>query len=188
MILSYCKKAVVLLFPLVAYAGPVPTWQIVPNESTLVFTGIQNNAPVSGKFTHFTGDIKFDPTALANSSVKIVVDIDSITASYKDLVDTLKTKDWFDVKSFPQAVFVSKQFQMTGGNTYQVTGTLTVRDKTQPLTLNFQVTESSNNKAKVTGSTTIKRTAFGVGQGEWSGTNEVKDDVKVNFSLSVIKK
>ena len=38
------------------------------------------------------------------------------------------------------------------------------------------------------GSTTIKRTAFSVGQGEWSDTNAVKDDVQINFTVSAIRK
>lgn len=175
------------LLPIIAHAA-IPVWQIIPNASSLTFTGTQNGAPVSGKFTQFSGDIKFDTNALTQSSVTIIVETGSISASYKDLVDTLKTADWFNVKLFPQAIFKASQFKKINDKTYEAKGDLTIRDKTLPITITFNVVEMSDTKAKVTGSTMVKRNAFGVGQGEWSSTDEVKDDVKINFTLSVVKK
>lgn len=176
-----------LLSPLVAFAD-VPSWKIIPNESTLTFTATQNGAPVTGKFTHFSGDINFDPAQLDKSNVKIIVDVGSISDAYNQLSDTLKSAEWFNTKLFPQAVFQTTGFTKTGDKTYQAKGTLTIRDKTQPIVLNFSQQEYSQTKAKMTGNTTIKRTAFGVGQGEWSDTKAVKDDVQVNFTVSAIRK
>lgn len=176
-----------LVCPLLAQAE-APVWQIIPAESTLTFTATQNGAPVTGKFTQFSGDIKFDFDKLNESSVNIIVETGFVTASYKDLVDTLKTSDWFNVKLFPQAIFKANQFKKTGDKAYQANGSLTIRDKTVPVTINFNVSSTSDTKVKVSGSTTVKRTAFGVGQGEWSSTDEIKDDVKIEFTLSVVKK
>ena len=174
------------LFPLLAHAA-IPAWQIIPNASSLTFTATQNDAPVSGKFKQFSGNILFDTNALNQSSVTITVETGSVSASYKDLVDTLKTPDWFNVKLFPQAIFKANQFKKTGDKTYEAKGDLTIRNKTLPITITFNVVEMTDTKAKVMGSTLIKRNAFGVGQGEWSSTDEVKDDVKINFTLSVVK-
>jgi len=183
------KKAIIvfLLSPLVAFAD-ISSWKITPNESTLTFTATQNGAPVTGTFTNFSGDINFDPAQLDKSNVKIVVNVGAISDSYNELSDTLKSPEWFNTKSFPEAVFQSTGFTKTGDKTYQAKGTLTIRDKTQPIVLNFTQEEYSATKAKMTGSTTIKRTAFGVGQGEWSDTNAVKDDVQINFTVSAVKK
>ncbi len=183
------KKAIIifLLSPLVAFAD-VPAWKIIPNESILTFTATQNGAPVTGTFTHFSGDIHFDPAQLDKSNVKIIVNVVSISSSYNELSDTLKSSEWFNTNLFPQAVFQSSGFTKTGDKTYQAKGTLTIRDKTQPIVLNFTQEEYSPTKAKMTGNTTIKRTAFGVGQGEWSDTKAVKDDVQVNFTVSATKK
>jgi polyisoprenoid-binding protein YceI len=55
--------------------------------------------------------------------------------------------------------------------------------------VNFAEEEtSSNDKVKVKGSLIIKRTVFGVGQGEWASTKEVKDDVVVDFVVTAVKK
>jgi polyisoprenoid-binding protein YceI len=166
----------------------VPTWQIVPNESSLTFTATQNGAPVTGKFKNFTGAIKFDPDQLSASSVKIVVDMNSITDPYNQLSDTLKTPDWFDSKRFPQAVFESNEFVKTGDKTYQIKGILTIRDKKLPVTPTFTLEEFTQTEARMKGSTIIKRTAFGVGQGEWADTKTVKDDVQIDFTITVVKK
>ena len=187
---SYLEKCLVILFFFltpVAMAA-VPAWQIVPSESTLTFTGTQNGAPVTGEFKRFTGEINFDPQQLQASNIKIIVDIGSIADAYNQLADTLKTADWFNEKGFPQAVFQAHEFTKTGNKTYQAKGTLTIRDKTLPVTLNFTQEEYTTTKARVKGSTTLKRTAFGVGQGDWADTNAVKDDVRVDFVLTAVKK
>ena len=173
--------------PLVVLATP-PQWQIVPAESQLIFTATQNGAPVTGQFKIFSGDIFVDPGDLSVGSIDIVVDINSISASYADLKDTLITADWFNAKMFPKAEFKATQFKQTGKNAYQATGSLTIRDKSAPVTLTFSAEEPTADKRVVIGSTIIKRSTFGVGQGEWAGTDEIKDEVTVNFKVVAVKK
>jgi polyisoprenoid-binding protein YceI len=165
-----------------------PAWNIVPKDSKLTFTAIQNDAPVSGEFKTFSGDIHFDPAELATSKVNMIVDVGSVTTSYADIATTLKTPDWFDTKLFPQAVFKADKFIKTRDKTYQASGTLTVRDKTQPVTLTFVLEDYSKTNARVTGTTVLKRTLFGVGKGDWAKTNEIKDDVQIKFTLVAVKK
>lgn len=181
-------KSVLLFFILMqtVYALP-PAWKIIPDKSSLEFTAVQNNAPVSGKFTKFTGEIHFALDQLKDSSVKIVVDMSSLQTSYTDLTATLIMSEWFNIKVFPQAVFEAKKFTKVGANRYKAEGKLTIRNVTLPVTLFFSTEQSSPNDAKVTGSTTIKRTAFGVGQGEWSSVKEIQDEVKINFVVNAVK-
>lgn len=176
-----------LNFSLTAYAATPTHWQIIPNESSLTFTATQNDAPITGSFKKFSGDIFFDPDHLAESKATILVDTHSIASANNDVVTTLVTPDWLNVKIFPQATFTSTKFVKTGDKTYQAQGTLKIRDKSMPVTLNFTQVEQNADHAKVTGSTSINRTPFGVGQGEWSSVKEVKDKVDVNFTLSVVK-
>jgi len=181
-----CSLAPLLFCAAFADTQP-PVWKIVPERSKLTFIATQNGAPVKGEFKKFTGEIHFDLNQLKDSSVKIVVDMGSLSSSYEDLTTTLKTPDWFDMKMFPQAIFTAAQFVKTGDNQYDANGTLTIRDKSQPVTLHFTATQSSASNAMVSGYTTVKRTVFGVGQGEWSSVNEIKDDVRVDFVVSAVK-
>lgn len=165
-----------------------PQWELIPAESQLNFTATQNNAPVSGEFKRFTADLKVDVNDLKNSSIDIVIDINSLNASYGEVKTTLLTADWFNVKIFPKAEFKSAEFTKTGENAYSAKGNLTIRDKTVPVILNFTSSFPNENKGIVEGSTVIKRSAFGVGQGQWTSTEEIKDDVTVKFKVSATKK
>lgn len=176
-----------LLIPMLSMAA-VSAWQILPDKSSLTFTATQNDAPVTGEFKKFTGDINFDLNQLNASNIKIIVDINSISDPYNELSDTLEGADWFNVKLYPQAVFQSTSIVNTGNNAYQAKGTLTIRDKKLPATLNFVVEENKANEGRIKGSTTIQRTSFGVGQGQWTDTKTVKDEVTINFVVTAIKK
>lgn len=170
-----------------AYAT-LPIWQIVPDKSSLTFTATQNDAPVTGEFKTFSGEIHFDPKQLESSYLKIIVDMNSVTTSYKDVEDTLKTSDWFNIKLFPQAIFTAKKFTAVENNRYKANGALTIRDKTLPIELDFTLDEYSAEKAQAKGTATLQRTAFGVGQGEWASTEDVKDKVDINFIITAMKK
>lgn len=175
-----------LIFANTSFAA-AQAWKIMPENSKIEFTAIQNGAQVLGKFTKFKGTINFDSAQLSESKVTIIVDMNSLSTSYGDLTDTLKSADWFNLKIFPEAVFNAGKFTKTGDNQYEAAGTLVIRDKSEPVTLVFTMEQPTADTAVVKGSTTLKRTAFGVGQGEWSSVNEVKDDVKVIFTVTASK-
>lgn len=177
--------SILVLMPLVTFAAS--NWQTVPEKSSIRFTATQNNAPVQGSFKKFKADIQFDLNQLSTSHVTIIVDINSLADPYNQLSDTLLGKDWFDAKDYPQAKFDSTSFKKTGDKTYEADGQLTMRDKTLPVVLTFSVINDSPTDGHIQGSTTIKRTAFGIGQGEWADTNAIKDDVKIDFDVTATK-
>jgi polyisoprenoid-binding protein YceI len=164
----------------------LPTWKIESSTSALTFTATQNNAPVKGKFTNFSGNIVFDPNNLSQSNVNISIDMDSVSMPFSQIADTLKTTDWFNATLFPHAVFTSDKINKSNDG-FQAVGKLTIRDKSQPATINFQLQENSPNKIIAVGNTIFKRTQFGVGQGEWASTDDIKDEVKIDFTLHLNK-
>ena len=186
---QYAVKVVnwlVLLSPISIQAA-LPHWEIDAQQSSIIFTAVLNNAPVKGQFKAFQGDILFDPNQLEQSHIEITVDMGSVFTSYNQIANTLKNNDWFDVKDFPKAIFKADKINKQGNNDYVANGSLTIKNKTMPIDVKFTVDNISQDKLKATGTTTIKRTAFDVGQGEWADIKEVKDDVKVNFKLELKK-
>ncbi|EHL29048.1 YceI family protein [Legionella drancourtii] len=166
----------------------LPQWTIVPSESSITFIGTQNNAPVTGAFKSFSGTIFADPIKYQDSRVDIVVQMNSLSVTYAELATILITPEWFNVKAFPKAEFKSSKFTKVNDKTYDAVGMLTIKNKSIPTTLTFTATESPKNHIVVEGHTTIKRTAFGVGEGEWSTTDVVKDDVTINFKIAAMRK
>jgi len=171
-----------LLFTLNSQAS-VSEWKINPEQSSIIFTATQNNAPVSGELTQFSGKIFADANNLKESSIHIIIDMSSIKTAYGELTKTLLSPDWFNVNTFPKAEFTANKFEKIEGDTYKADGMLIIRDKTAPISLSFTAKISPDNKAIVEGTTTFKRSTFGVGQGEWASVEEIKDEVKVNFKI-----
>lgn len=172
-----------LIIPMLSFSENLTKWNIIQNQSTIAFKAMQNNAPISGQFVAFTGNIYFDPAKLNSSTAEISVDMNSVMTSYDEIAKNLKTDDWFNVSVFPKAIFKSNQFTKVDKNTYQVTGVLTIKDKTIPLTISFILEEYTQDKAHVKGSFFVKRTQFNIGQGDWSNTDNIKDDVQVDFNI-----
>jgi polyisoprenoid-binding protein YceI len=176
---------IVILIPTFANAD-ITAWQIVPGESSITFTASQNNAPVMGEFKNFKGTINFDPNQLDKSSVRIIIDTNSVYTSDPDISSNLITADWLSVKIFPQAIFTANKFIKTGNNAYQANGTLTIRDKTLPVTVLFILDQYTPTNAHAKGMVILKRNDFGVGQGDWSSADVVKNEVQVNFKIAAV--
>lgn len=176
-----------LFVPRVAMAE-IPAYALVPEKSSLTFTAIQNGAPVEGEFKRLTADIRFDPAQLEQSSVAVEVDLASVAAAYENVASELQKGEWFDVAHFPKAVVrTTKITQVTPtageANLYYADATLTLRDKTLPVVINFSLPRYTPEEAIAEGRVTLLRTAFGVGQGEWKNTDAVKDEVMVRFRV-----
>jgi polyisoprenoid-binding protein YceI len=120
---------------------------------------------------------------LEKSHAKIEVDLNSVISSYEEVSSTLKGDEWFSVKIFPKSIFESQKFTKIDERNYKCDGILTIRDKKQSVSLNFSLEEYTPKIAKVKGYTMIKRKDFGVGAGQWSATDVVKDEVKVEFAI-----
>ena len=112
------------------------------------------------------------------------VKIETASASTRsdDRDETLKSDDFFAVKQYPTAHYVTNHFTATGGNKFSATGKLTIRNVTRDVPLEFTF-ESKNGSAWLKGGAQLKRLDFGVGQGDWKDTEQVGNDVKVNFVL-----
>ena len=73
-----------------------------------------------------------------------------------------------------------------GGNKYNVTGKLTIKGKTETLTVPVTVTQAGATQT-FDGVLPIRRSAFNVGTGEWKDTSIVADDVQIKFHIVAAK-
>lgn len=150
---------------------------------------------VTGSFSTFagsmesTGDDKFE-----NAQVEFSLDVESISTNQEQRDAHLRGEEFFDAAKFPQIKFVSTSFVSTGGNEYKVTGNLTVKDVTKPVTLEAEYGGSAvdfygNHKAgfEVTGK--INRKEFGLTWGAVTeaGSIVLGDDVKLIINVQFAK-
>lgn len=174
-------------FTMQSFANKSVSWKIIPEESSITFTGKQNNTPISGEFKHFRGQFSIDDKHLENSKGRLIIDTNSLATGYQDIEDALKASDWLNVKLFPEAIFDSLSFKRLGKDTYQVQGNIKIRKITLPLTIHFTLQELTKNKLRARGQTQIKRSIFEIGQGEWKDTNDIKDTIEIHFIITGIK-
>jgi len=88
-----------------------------------------------GRFKNFTGAIIYDPKNPAASQVEFTVQANSIDSRNTDRDGALRSKEFFNVAQYPTLGFKSRQVAKKGADTLLVTGDLTMRGVTKPITI-----------------------------------------------------
>ncbi len=155
---------------------------LVPAQSRVIFVSRQMGVDVPGKFGSFTAQIAFDPAAPQTGHAQISIATASADAGGVEANGMLQDKDWFDVREYPQASFVSNGLVALGGGRYRASGNLTLKGKTRPLLVPFSATQTAAGLV-LEGDLPISRAAYGIGAGEWADPSVVADEVRVHFHL-----
>lgn len=176
---SALALSLALLFAVSAEAAPV-----IREKSSVAFVSRQMGVSVAGRFERFDAEIDFDPKDAKKSRASITIHLDSIEAGSEEASLEIKRKPWFDVKNHPTADFVSASLAYLGPSRYRVSGNMTIKGRTRPATSDFVVkTRSGVNVFE--GKFLLKRLDFAIGEGAWSDTGTVADEVEVSYVLSV---
>jgi len=157
--------------------------QMATDKSSLIFVSKQMNVPTEGRFKVFKAKVSFDPAAAAKASIDFEIDPASIDLGNKEANDEAVGKDWFHVKAFPTARFVSTSVKSLGNNRFEITGKMTVKGKTRDLVAPTTFRQEGN-QGIFEGSLTLKRADYGIGEGMWSTFETVANDVLVKFKLA----
>ena len=82
-----------------------------------------------------SGKLSFDKDNPEKSSVHVTLPVKTIDTHVKALTDEFLGKEYFDVKTYPEATFQSTRVESKGGKKYDVEGNLTIKDITKPVVL-----------------------------------------------------
>lgn len=164
-------------------------WVTDPAQSELTFTATDGGKPFTGKFASFDAKIEYDATALDAASVDITIPLAGLDAGSAERNDELQEDDWFNPKAFPTAHYVAKGFTHAESDPPSLiaNGTLTIRDISQPVKLQFRLEPSGENLI-ATGTATLDRSAFKLGLEEYPAGGSIGTDVLVRFKLVANKK
>jgi polyisoprenoid-binding protein YceI len=156
---------------------------VVADQSEIAFTMKQMGVNFDGRFRKWKADITFRPAALAQSKAEIDVDLASVDLSSADSENEAKGKLWFDTARFPVAHFSATSFQEAGPNRYTVAGKLSLKGVSRDYAIPITVRTDAAGNRTAEGSFAVKRLAHKVGEGEWSDTGTVADDVAVKVRI-----
>lgn len=125
----------VVLSALPAFAQ---SWQIDTAHSRASFSvkhlGISD---IRGDFGGVTGTVQFDGKDVTKAKIDTTIAVDSITTRVAPRDTHLKTADFFDMEKHPTMKFVSTSITPASGGKYKLTGNLTLRGVTKPVTLDL---------------------------------------------------
>jgi polyisoprenoid-binding protein YceI len=139
-----------------------------------------------GYFDKWDAEVQLDPVKIENSSFKIAIEAASINTRVAMRDNHLRSKDFFDVATYPQITLVSKKITKTGDRTYAVTGDLTLRGVTKQLDVEVTQVFYENNRGRFRASFRINRKAFGISYD--SNMNPIEDVVQVQVDINVLDK
>jgi polyisoprenoid-binding protein YceI len=149
---------------------------------------------VRGGFNEFTGTLNIDGDEPAKSSATVTIQVHSIDTRNADRDGHLRSNDFLAMDEFPQITFDSTEIAQTGDTSFEVTGDLTVRGVTRPVTIPLEFEGAAkdpfgNERIGFEGSTTISRKDFGI---TWNAALEtggvlVSDKVTLEFEISAVK-
>jgi polyisoprenoid-binding protein YceI len=140
-----------------------------------------------GYFTSTSGTLTLDNDA-KTGAVDASIDAASVSTGFAKRDEHLRSKDFFNVESFPKITFKSDKFTWDSKPT-DVAGMLTLHGVTKPVTLNVVPTKCDMrmDKAFICGAvvtTSIKRSDFDMK----TYVPYISDEVKIQIEVEAAKK
>ncbi|MET8331579.1 YceI family protein [Streptomyces sp. NPDC005181] len=149
---------------------------------------------VRGAFNEFEGSAYINGDNPADSTATVTIKAASIDTRNAQRDEHLRSNDFLAMDQHPEITFVSTAVRQNGENTFDLTGDLTIRGVTKPVTVPFTYEGAAtdpfgNVRVGFEGSVTINRKDYGV---TWNATLEtggvlVSDKIVLEFEVSAIK-
>ncbi|MGJ1268597.1 YceI family protein [Sphingobacterium spiritivorum] len=149
---------------------------------------------VKGLFQDFEIQLEGNGEDLTSATINAAIKTDSINTKNEQRDQHLKSGDFFDAANYPEIKFVSTSIVKKSEDEFAVTGDLTIKDVTKPITLDVDfggiaVDPWGNSKVGYTFSGKINRSDFGL---TWNAALEtggvmVSEEVKISGDIQFSK-
>jgi polyisoprenoid-binding protein YceI len=174
------------------------THQLDVKKSKLNWTGskVLVDSKHTGTVDIKSGQVEFGkdgPTsALVIVDMKTIKNEDLKDASYnKKLVGHLNSPDFFDIEKHPEATLKVASFKKSGPNAYDLTGDLTIKGTTKPVSFKATTASEKGGVSKISADLEFDRTEFGVRYGSGKFFQNLGDKVisdKVQLKVELVGK
>ncbi len=172
---------------LMSLALPLPAWaqdwKLDAGKSQVQFMIKQMNVPTEGRFRRFIAHASFDPAKPEAGRFRVDVDTASADTGSAEGDDEVKRPAWFDSKAHPWAIFSARSVRREADGRYTAFGDLSIKGQSHALAAPFTLTRQGSAWL-AQGRFPLKRSAYGIGGGDW--TDVVADDLEVRFNLVLL--
>jgi polyisoprenoid-binding protein YceI len=141
---------------------------------------------VHGQFDEFAGSAHLDGDDAAKSSAQLTIQAKSIQTRHR-LRDEQLRGNFLDIDNHPTMTFTSTTVEQVEETNFKVTGDLTIRGVTKPVTVDVKLTGSEDDpggdfRVGLAGSVTINRNDWGV---NWNIATRVTVSKKVTLQFEI---
>ncbi|MDQ0324235.1 polyisoprenoid-binding protein YceI [Rhodopseudomonas julia] len=166
------------------------TYQVDPDHTQVTWTvNHLGFSMLEGLFGASEGSITIDPKNPSGAKVEVTFPIDAVRVTLPEFGEHLQSAEFFNAAQYPAARFVSTSVTVAEGNKATIVGDLTIKDQTKPVTIDAVLVGAGTNPMTDSlnfgfyGSTTIKRSDFGLG----AYAPAVSDDVQLEINAAFVK-
>jgi polyisoprenoid-binding protein YceI len=143
---------------------------------------------VRGQFDVFEGTARLDGDTPSRSTVRLTIRADSVQTRNPRRDEHLRGKDFLDTDAHPAIAFSSTRVDQVDATAFTVTGALTVRGVTNPVTVRLELTGTGTDPGGVfrialTGTATLDRKDWGI---TWGGVM-VGERVTLRLDVTAIR-
>ncbi|MCC6340224.1 MAG: YceI family protein [Acidimicrobiia bacterium] len=170
-------------------------YSIDPSHSRIGFSARHAMVTrVRGTFNEFAGTGHLDAGDPTRSHLELTIQAKSIDTRSADRDAHLRGNDFFDMDTYPEIRFTSTRVEVVDPETFRVTGDLTIKDVTRPVTIDFEYTGNAvdpfgSHRLGLEGRVRINRKDWGV---NWNAALEaggvlVSEKVDLEFEVSAVR-
>jgi polyisoprenoid-binding protein YceI len=115
------------------------TWQIDPMHTQVEFSAKHfGMMTVRGHFQDVATSGQIDPSNPAGSNIDVTINVASLTTNNPQRDNDLRSSYFLELDKYPTITFKSTSIEPAGQDRYKLTGDLTIKGVTKPVTLSLQ--------------------------------------------------
>ncbi len=168
--------------------APAGDYQIEKTHAYITFSYVhQGYSKPLLRWRNWDSTLSWDPENPENSSVTVDIKVVDIDSGVDVFDDHLRSADWFDAETYPNITFASTSVSKTAGDRGTITGDLTIKGMTKPVTLDVTFNKagysarSKSHKLGFSAKANLKRSDWGLGNYAPAVSDEVDLIIEVEY-------
>ena len=163
-------------------------WGIDKKISKIIFeVPVLFAANVKGEFKNFDGFVEIDLDNNKNNKALLSVEIESVESNYKKYRDLLLGPIFFDSTNYPIGVLDTKKFSYKDEKDLTLSIELSIKGTNKIVDKKLNIKRLTSDIVQILGLLEFSRTDFKIGTDSWSNTTILKDKIKIESNIFLIK-
>lgn len=171
-------------------AAPAGVYQTDPDHAYITFSyDHMGYSRPTVRWGEWSGELDWRPSAPETSSVSVTIDVASVDSGVEKFDAHLVSPDFFNAAEYPTIRFTSTSLDVAGPNSGTMTGDLTIKDVTKPITLDVTINKAADDpmakayKLGFSAKGAVKRSDFGVDRYAPAVGDDVVIAIEAEFTM-----